>query len=251
MKFSLSEKFKSNYEFLDRICLFRDLSCEYQLFAKDAGIDLVPFYDSGLPLFSAQSELKQIEILEALEVCVKICRATHAQGFAMQDSPQLIWQALKELGFRPPSDLFSHMSDSHVIEIYSRENTQIFRSFNFFRYCSYSLEELYCKNWVHLFSRDHDAIIPMIMEFSHSVFNGTLRHTVSLRHIPEHIVRETSSLLRFKLKVGIHWGAPLFRENTSEPAGAIVLETGEMIGKDLPVENKNLELVPLHVLDFI
>jgi hypothetical protein len=209
---------------------FLELSNEYRAFAQEAGVELVPYQDQSLPYFGALDERAQREVLEALGVSVQICRNTKAQGNAMDDTPSLIWQALKELGLRPPSDLFGHMNDCNVVEVYSPKNIQLFRTFSFFRYCSYTLEELYCHDWVQLFPRDDVRNVEMILNFVSDVFERRVRNTVSLRHIPNHIVREARSSQRLILEVGINWGAPLFFEGGSEPAATIFLETGKLLG---------------------
>lgn len=241
-KLSFTAGVPSNHQHFDRLQLFCELATQYQDFAFQAGVQVVPYYDSEPRLFSQQSSSKQHEILEALALCVKVCRDTEANGHALCDSPQLIWQALKELGLRPPSDLFSYMNDCTVVEVYSPEGIQIFRSFSFFRYCSYSLEELYCENWTNLFARDDETIVPMIFNFMRSVYDGTEKCTTSLRHVPQHIVRETSSPERLRLKVGVNWGAPLFRENTMEPVATLFLETGELIARETPTRKNHLKL---------
>ncbi len=240
--------FKANA--LKRSSKFRELSCEYRGYASEAGVGLVPFHEASLPLFNTQTELKQREILNALETSVKICRNTKAQHKKMTDSPALIWQALRELGLRPPSDLFNHMEDCTVVEVYSSENIQLFRTFSFFQYCSYSLEELYCGSWPDLFPRDDQTIVPMILKFVENVFSGVTKKTVSLKHIPNHTVREAFSAARLVLTVGMNWGAPLFQEGTSKPSATIFLETGELVSsqrdrKKYELPRRHLNLIPL------
>lgn len=205
------------------------LSEEYRDYAREAGVSLVPYRGRDLPLFSNLEEVRKAEILHALETTVNICRSTKAQGKPMTDSPSLLWNALKELGLRPPSDLFGRIPDGEVVEIYSSRNIQLFRSFTFFKYCSYTLEELYCRDWVSLFARDDQKIVDLILDFLFDVFTGQLDRTASLSHIPNHTVRETESENRFVLEVGMKWGAPLYLEGESTVAAAIVVETGKLI----------------------
>jgi hypothetical protein len=220
---------ENNSEYLD---LFRELSLKYQACGAEAGVYLTPFSDASLPLFSKQPILNQKKIIDALKTSVKICLDTKAEIKSLNNPVSLVWQALKELGLRPPADLFSHMTDCTVIEIYSPENVQIFRSFSFFEFCSYSLEELYCCPWLELFPRDNQNIIPMVLEFTSKVFSGEIQKTVSLKHIPVHTVREAFSTRKYVLEVSVNWGAPLFKQGASQPAAAIFLESGRLVGKD-------------------
>lgn len=250
MSYSVQSQFLSNSNHSDYLTLFRDLSTEYSDYAREAGVELIAFRDPSLPLFSLLSDGKKKEVLSALTKVVKICRDTKAQGHSMGDSPALIWQALKEFGLRPPSDLFGQMHDCTVVEVYSQDNIQVFRSFSFFRYCSYSLEDLYCEEWLNLFARDDNSIIPMVISFMKDVYQGVTTFTTNLRHIPKHIVRETYSPFKYKLQVGINWGAPLFEEGTSTPVATIFLETGELIEKSDGLEQSQpraprpIQLVP-------
>ncbi|NJL24241.1 MAG: hypothetical protein HC902_03040 [Calothrix sp. SM1_5_4] len=61
---------------------------------------------------------------------------------------------MRELGLRPTADLFGELDKSDIIEIYSEEHIQLFRTFNMFECISYSLDELFSYEWWDLFQRD-------------------------------------------------------------------------------------------------
>ncbi|OFZ23147.1 MAG: hypothetical protein A2202_08490 [Bdellovibrionales bacterium RIFOXYA1_FULL_36_14] len=45
------------------------------------------------------------------------------------------------------------LDETDVIEIYDANHIQMYRSFNFFQYCSYSFEEIFTNEWWRLFQR--------------------------------------------------------------------------------------------------
>jgi hypothetical protein len=201
---------------------FRVLADAYSKFAKEAGIDLLPYREAHLPHFSTQTEATRREILSALERCVSICEKTRAEGHGMSDSPALIWAAFKEFGFRPPSDLFSYIDTKSVIEVHSSQGIQIFRNFNFYKYCSYSLEELYCMPWFQLFERDGKIVQDMIA-LATRVFTGEIKSTVPM-NLPVHTVEERFSQAKHRVKLDMKWIAPVFNADNM-PAATIVVES--------------------------
>ncbi|HWU44755.1 MAG TPA: hypothetical protein VN132_14990, partial [Bdellovibrio sp.] len=111
-------------------------------------------YIEGLPYFSKlPTELKQ-KVVDHLQFYHDLCVEQVSEGYSIKDSPSFVWRALNKLGLVPRSDLFSHLTNEHIVEIYSAENVQLFRNFKFFEFCSYSLEELLTIEWWGLFERD-------------------------------------------------------------------------------------------------
>lgn len=207
------------------ISRFQDLAFELAGFAKEANVTIRPIKDRMLSSFSARSEQEQERIVQALQVSVKICRETRAQGHKMNNSPALTWQALKEFRLQPTSDFFAYLDQDLVVEIYSKNNVQLFRSFNFFEFCSYSLEELYCEDWATLYSREDERVLSMIYDFTQKILDGSIKNTISLDGIPPHVVREVNSIHRNKVQIQIHRAAPLFYQGTSGVGGFIALES--------------------------
>jgi hypothetical protein len=202
--------------------VFARLASAYSEFAKEAGVTVVPYRDPKLPLFVSLPEAIRRDILGALSLCVKICEQTRGEGHSMSNSPALMWAALKEFGLRPPSDLFGHIDGLCVLEVHSSEGIQIFRNFAFYKYCSYSLEELYTTPWFHLFERD-EAITSQMIELATKVFSGEIKHTVPM-DLPLHEVRERHSPRQNRVKLDMRWIAPLFHPG-GKPEATIVVET--------------------------
>ena len=66
---------------------------------------------------------------------------------------QLTWYAMRSLGIKGPADLFAWIDKEDCVEIYTTEGVQLYRNFQFFKYCSYSLEELMTYPFFELYSR--------------------------------------------------------------------------------------------------
>lgn len=233
---------QSGGDWISRECdRFRLLSLSYRDFARSAGVDVVAFRDPDLPNFTALSEAQRGRALEALGICVRICDSARNQGHSMSDSPALVWQAIRELGLRPSSDIFSVISDRSLVEIHSPEGVQIFRNFNFFRYCSYSLEELYSLPWNTLFERDM-KVMDLIADSARKVYAGEIRNATRFT-FPPHRVREISSPMRNEILLDMEWIAPLYREGTQSPEATICVEAAEFVD---PALRRLVEQPALH-----
>ena len=207
--------------------LFRELSLTYREFGRQAGVEMTAFRNPALPLFSEKSPEARAEILRALGICVTICERTVAQGYAINNSPALIWAGLKEFGLRPCSDTFGHITDDNVIEIHSGAGVQIFRNFAFYKYCSYTIEELYCGLWHTLFERDPEPVARCI-EFLTDVYTGKITRTVAM-DVPPHSIKEIFSEFKYEVELALHWGAPLYGEGTSTPKATIVIASARLL----------------------
>lgn len=206
---------------------FRLLALSYQDFARSAGIDLLPFRDPALPHFTALPVSQRALALDALSACVRVCEGARNEGHAMSDSPGLAWQAIRQLGLRPTSDIFGMIWEDCVIEIHSPDGVQIFRNFNFFRFCTYSIEELYSLPWNTLFTRDL-KIVEMIADRARKVYSGSITSATRF-NVPTHIVREVASPTRTEIRLSMEWIAPLYRERTQIPEATITVETAEFV----------------------
>ena len=66
---------------------------------------------------------------------------------------QLTWYAMGKLGLKIPSNLFSWISDTDCVEIYTDQGIQLYRNFHFFQFSSYSLEDHLTYPYFELYKR--------------------------------------------------------------------------------------------------
>lgn len=175
---------------------FRDLADQLVQFGSRVGVRIIGYRDSRLPLFRALPFETQSSIVSELKIYLEICSETLANGHDLKNSRQLVWYAMRKLGYIPPSNMFDLVDDSYVIEVHDRELHQVFRNFVFYEYCSYSLEELHCRPWPELYKRDQGAMNSML-----EVVESLLEERsswVDCRGI-KHFISETESAFRYDM----------------------------------------------------
>lgn len=104
---------------------------------------------------------------------------------------QLTWLALRQLGLRPHSDLFNHLTDEHIVEIYNENSIQIYRSFNLFQYLSYSISDIFCHEWWELYTRDTE-VYDQMLDMNNKLLDGSVEGVVKTT-FPDHWVQEIFS----------------------------------------------------------
>lgn len=204
---------------------FIELSCSISSYGAKIGKQIKPYTDSSLPFFNKLNLEAKLNVLNALKTYEQICSDTIKEGYDL-DSLSLIWYALRRLKLRPPSDLFKNLKKEHVIEIHDLTGLQIFRNFNFYDFCSYSLEELYCSPWSYLFQHEAGAL-EMILDFVKGVAVGKIDNVVDLESSP-HEAKELYSENKNHVRTTFEYGSPLFGED-SRPSATLVAEDMKLV----------------------
>ncbi len=182
-------------------------------------------YSEGLPHFSKLSNDHKLKAINHLQFYYDLCMEQVSEGYALKDSPSFTWRALKALGYTPTSDLFEKMKDHHVVEIYSSEGVQVFRSLTFFKHCSYTFEEIHSLEWWTLFDRPAE-ISQTILDATVKIFTGATKDIFD-PGVPAHLVKETQSEERLLNTFKMDWIGPLFHHKRAE--AVICLETINLI----------------------
>ncbi|HEX7674355.1 MAG TPA: hypothetical protein VF412_09290 [Bdellovibrio sp.] len=183
-----------------------------------------PYLD-GLPHFSKLATEQKTKVVEHLQFFHDLCIEHVSEGYSIKDSPSFVWRAFRRLGLTPRSDLFSQLTDEHIVEIYSNENVQLFRNFKFFEFCSYSLEELLTIEWWGLFDRDSKLTTKMY-EYAAQIFNGELHENVKPA-LESHFVRELASQDKLAMEYSLDLVGPLYRNK--RPEALIILERAKLV----------------------
>lgn len=198
---------------------FKSLAQRLSMLLATEGI-YIKGYLEGLPYFSRLTEEKKKSVNQSLSFYCELCREQMSEGYTLSDGPSFLWRALGKLGLIPRSDLFQHFDKEAVIEIYSNESVQLFRNLNFFKYCSYSLEELHAKEWWFNYDRD-PKITEIIYDYAAKVFSGELKENF-IPQVPVHVVKEIDSQDRLVMEVQFGVMGPLFKNK--RPVAVIVTE---------------------------
>lgn len=186
---------------------FSFASMQYRAVALRLGLDI---RDSETGLHTRLKELDEC----ALETGIKgmnFYRELYAsilEDHSQFDEVQCLWYAIRKLGLRPPHDLFERVGPNECFEIYDSNGVQVYRSFNFANYTSYSLEEILTIPWYRLFYRD-SSIIEQMQALAGRVFSGEIL-TPQKIDIPDHYCHETYGTKNEKCVVSFKTISPLF-----------------------------------------
>lgn len=220
--------------------LFRRLADEVARLGASIGVEIRPYDDEKLPIFSALPMSQQTTIVMDLQNYVNICQQTVAEGSALTDSARILWNALKVFKVRPTSDLFEYLQQGNTIEIHNREFVQIFRNFNFYRVCSYSLEELYCIPWTRLYTRSIE-VQQYLVGIAVEMFE-TNRRTILQMNVDAHTIYEISSIKKLQVEAKMKYLAPLFAEGTKNVIAHVLIEDTRVLDR---TDAKYTEIMPL------
>lgn len=215
---------------------FRTMALQIAKFGAKAGVKIRPFKDEDLPYFSKLPIDKRKQIISSLDFLIRVCEATIKNGYSADDSAQLTWYAIKELGWRPSSDLFEKIDNDSIIEIYDTNNLQVFRNFNFFDFCSYTLEEIHCIPWTTLYYRPDESITKEILRHISDHFESH-SYTTKYVGIPKHSVKETRSAQKYELFISLEYISLLFNSANS-PEAIVAIETAKFNGPQTSVQNE-------------
>jgi hypothetical protein len=209
---------------------FTELAKETVRLAAIADCKLTPFSGPRLPLFSKLGILEQIQVIEKLKIYNEICNSALADGKSLKDSTALTWYALKKFNFIFSSELFSYIKDGNVVEIYDRDNVQIFRNFHFFDICSYTLEDLLCRSWTELFIRVNKDHTQSIINTCQQFYTKEITGVTSLSHVGTHRIIESDSPFSYNVDAVVNYLAPLY-DKSRYPCGFVAIESAALISE--------------------
>lgn len=118
------------------------------------GLALKPFASEELPLFLALPCESQDRLVSSLSAYCEVMQETLAEEGNIVRNQNTLWRMLGRLGWRSSSDLYQNLKDDYVLEIYDANGFQLYRSFNFFQLCTYTLEQIFTVPWFELYERD-------------------------------------------------------------------------------------------------
>ncbi|MBO9667685.1 MAG: hypothetical protein J7501_12830 [Bdellovibrio sp.] len=137
-------------------------------FIQEEGVLFRPFARETLPYFCKLPLTEQQVVVRDITLYEQICQDVRAAKGSLKDNHLFLQKALNRFNWHiRPEDLLK-IHEEHLLEIYDLNQTQVFRSFRFFEVCSYTLEDLYCRKWWHLYHRnpsDQDFVFHEVEEF--------------------------------------------------------------------------------------
>lgn len=189
---------------------FRSLSETLCQALELEGLIVRPYQMPSLPYFQALTSTEKEQVLQLLENYTTVCRAVRAGGTSIRDAHESVNKALKHFNLQVDAQVFDYIDPMCVFEFYSTNQTQFFRTANFFEFNSYTIEDIYSRNWMSLYDRDEE-ITREIFEFATKILSGETKDVIR-KTWPAHIVTERASLEKLKTEVRFECLAPLTRD---------------------------------------
>ncbi len=197
-------------ESMARFKAFLEASDSVRTLAARLGISVLPVLDLENPSFLRLNTADQAAVLERLKIYSGLLE--QASSAELLDEKKLLWFALSRLRLAPPSDLLDMMQEGDLIEVYVGDR-QVYRSFNYYNYCSYSLDELETIPWSELFARDEQWTNEIFKEIGSCL--GTRKVITS--QVPAHEVREIRSAYKNKFLYQLKYIVPLNDKEGGKP----------------------------------
>lgn len=195
---------------LNQTAQFFELAEKISILFNQEGVRLRPFAKEKGKYFQLLDESGMTRVITQLTNDLEIYNSTLDGGYSLRNSAQLLWRALKKFNLSPLSDFFQELENDHIIEIYDSRGLQIFRNLNFFEVCSYSLEEVVCREWWHLYKRD-ETVTELIYKQSMKAFTQEVPCTYD-PEIPPHLLVEIDSFEKNRMEYQILRVSPMLRD---------------------------------------
>lgn len=184
------------------------------------------------------SESKKIESLNAFSAYRKACTEIHLSGVSLRDNYGLLNRFLRRSNLHSRNDISTIIHADTMVEIYSAENVQLFRSINFFDYCNYSLLDLIAIEWFVLYER-HALITESILKQVQQAISG---EQLSRFTIPAHVMKERTSRPRGVFHIDLQYCSPLYSPTGEFGGFMVTLNVNEIcvIAEDSDNSQNNL-----------
>ena len=181
-----------------------------ELLARD-GLSVKPFRSEDLPILSRCTP-EQRKVAASL-VQVAITAHDYSVGSdSLLRTKHFVWRAIQQLGLTPKADLMDILEPDHVVEIYSRDQRQLYRNLRFFDLTPLSLEEVVGFDWTSATERDV-KLTARAIAISAKMMLGLIRETIPLQKaFPTHQARWKNRGDVPNLEVSLLYGSPLFKK---------------------------------------
>lgn len=196
---------------IDSVNIFKTVSEQFHLTTKVLKLTLATPPSEIFDIYAELDPVAQQDVLGRLRFYNSLCEKVIEENEKERTELTYAWYALARLKLRPPNDLFDRIDINDCIEIFDSSGIQIYRSFNFAKFTTYSLEEILIYPWYRLFMRD-EKIMALMMGAMKQVLSGQYRSPISLR-IPPHICEETISKEKWRTLVSLKLACPLYGKN--------------------------------------
>jgi hypothetical protein len=160
-------------------------------------------------------------VVENLRLYADICSRVREANGSLTDTHLMVETALKVLGMTvKPEDLALINSDELMIEMYSLNHVQLFRTFNILETTTYTFEDLCCRKWYHLYERapgEHEKMVQKVMEFYGQKDPVRMAPGLGINKI-----REKATLEKLLCIAEMEWLIPLWKDGVFAGAMTVI-----------------------------
>lgn len=179
---------------------FKSYAEELCTFIEQEGWAVRPYHHETLPFFLQLNDTEREGTIELLRQYLEICQRVYSRGRRLKDMPFFVETALEYYDYKVFPETMAHLqaAPGKMVEFYSNKHTQFFRSLNFFEFTSYTIEDLYCRQWVHLYDREETMTMRILTE-ANAVLAGKCQAPIKVPEV--HVIKERLSLERLHVQM--------------------------------------------------
>jgi hypothetical protein len=191
---------------------FKELALRYQEIGALFDIRIHPFRSPDLPLFQKATPEQRKKVSDFLETILSIHEETLAATEAPINTRQLLWRALRRLSLVPGPEVFEKIQDEDVVVIYGEEQKAVFWNLQFFKFSSFSVEEMFFGDW-YVSTKREPLIQEKLYQMAVSIMSGKITG-LFVPDVPPHEVEEIDSIERMKTLMEIPFGSVLTKDGS-------------------------------------
>lgn len=190
---------------------FRTLCESLALLLEHEGMAVRPYANENLIFFQMLSPESQDEAIELLEDYLATAKLVLKDKHSLKESRYFVQKALEYFELSAHPEFVAAAQDPRRIsEFYSLKGTQFFRTFNYFEMTSYTLEDIYCRQWVDLYERPEGLTSQMLAGIAELVEKNSSQTLINID--TAHFIQERISLERLITNCqGLHI-TPLYQQ---------------------------------------
>lgn len=168
-----------------------------------------PFVNESLPVFSTLAPLEAANALSRLETMLETYQLAKSRGQSFDDSRSLLETFLEVSGTSTEPDVLEQIREEQTVEVYSADQKLRLASLKSLQVISYSFEDIFCRLWSDVLSRDLMGITEALTKVAVDILTERVDRIIYTGSIPDHVCREVNSEEKRSIIVFHHFFAPL------------------------------------------
>lgn len=211
------------------------------------GFSCEPYSQKSLEIFKSLDVSRQNAIRTYVENSLSVIEASTTWepeiGDGAPSNRATIEQALRMYNLELRDDLWSVVEKDDIIEIYSENHIQIFRTFNFFKITGYSLLDLLTIEWFLLWKRP-SSVITQLTVLAERAFSGSLCGVEPTGVSPHIVIEDYTDLTEDRprsAKANFKYVCPLYKKDLPIRSGFAITCEGKLL--EVGESNRSLSFI--------